>query len=695
MVKKHIDLYGTPFIMETGKVAKQANGAVVVRQGDVVVLVTAVTSKNDREGIDFLPFTVEYREKTYAAGKIPGGFFKREGRPNEKEILTSRLIDRPLRPLFPDGYRKDIQIIANVLCTDQENDTDIAAMNGASAALLISDIPFTTPVAAVRVGLIDGKMKINPTFDELDNSLIDIVVAGTRDAVLMVEGESREVSEEQMLEAIFFGHENLLPLIELQEELRKEVGKPKNEVQDTKKFEIDSVIREKTESALSRAIAVREKLARQEAVEKVFNDLLEEINPEEDQVLEFKSAFEKMEKRCVRKMILDDAVRADGRKYDEIRPISCEVGVLPRTHGSSLFTRGETQSLSIVTLGSADDEQRVDALEGEERKAFMLHYNFPPFSVGEVSNRLATGRREIGHGNLAERALKAVMPDSENFPYTVRVVSEILESNGSSSMATVCAGSLALMDAGVPIRKAVAGIAMGLIKEDEKTVILSDILGLEDHCGDMDFKVAGTKDGITAFQMDVKISGVTKEIVSRALEQAKAGRLYILEKMNETIAEPRSSMSEYAPKIVTIHINPSKIGEVIGPGGKNIRSIIEETGAKIDIEDDGRVNVSAVDSASADKAIEIIKHMTEEPEIGKIYNGKVKKIVDFGAFVEILPNTEGLVHISELCDYRVKAVRDVLKEGDIVPVKLIDIDRENRLRLSRKEALRSIGKEKK
>ncbi len=695
MVKKQIDLGGSTFSIETGKVAKQANGSVVVSQGDVVVLVTAVNSKKDREGIDFLPFMVEYREKTYAAGKIPGGFFKREGRPSEKEILTSRIIDRPLRPLFPDGYHKDIQVIANVLSTDKEYDTDIAAMNGASAALLISDIPFSTPVGAVRVGLIDGEMVINPKFSELENSDIDIVIAGTRDAVLMVEGESREVSEEQMRDAIFFGHENLIKMIEIQEELQKEAGKKKQEVSVPEVSEIYTALKEKAAGKLAEAIAIKEKMARQDAVEKVFAEALEEIAPDEEKTGEFKSAFEKIEKECVRNMILEKSVRADGRGLEDIRPITCEVSVLPRPHGSALFTRGETQSLSVVTLGSGDDEQRIDALEGEFKKSFMLHYNFPPFSVGETSNRLATGRREIGHGNLAERALKAVMPDSEEYPYTVRVVSEILESNGSSSMATVCAGSLALMDAGVPTKSPVAGIAMGLVKADDNVAILSDILGLEDHCGDMDFKVAGTQKGITAFQMDVKISGVTKDIVQNALTQAHKGRMHILGIMNSALSEPKAEMSQYAPRIITIHINPSKIGEVIGPGGKNIRGIIETTGAKIDIDDSGRVNVSAVESAAADKAVEIIKAMTEEPEVGKIYNGKVKKIMDFGAFVEIIPGTEGLVHISELCEERVKAVRDILNEGDEVPVKLIDIDREKRLRLSRKEALRAIEKEKK
>lgn len=694
MIKKQIDLMGSVFSIETGKIAKQANGSVVVSQGDVVVLVTAACSKNDREGIDFLPFTVEYREKAYAAGKIPGGFFKREGRPNNKEILTSRIIDRPLRPLFPDGYYKDIQVIATVLSTDREHDTDIAAMNGASAALLISDIPFNTPVGAVRVGLIDGKFAVNPTFSELKNSDINIVIAGTRDAVLMVEGESREVSEEQMLEAVFFGHENLLKMIALQEELQKEAGKKKNEVPAPKESEIFAVVKEKAEAPMMEAIAVKEKMARQDAVEKVFNDLLEAINPEDEKMSEFKSAFEKIEKICVRRMILEKSVRADGRGAEDIRHITCETGVLPRTHGSSLFTRGETQALCVITLGSSDDEQRIDALEGEAKKSFMLHYNFPPFSVGEVSNRLATGRREIGHGNLAERALSAVIPPSDKFPYTVRVVSEILESNGSSSMATVCGGSLALMDAGVPIKKPVAGIAMGLVKEGDKAAILSDILGLEDHCGDMDFKVAGTENGITAFQMDVKISGVSKDIVRNALEQAHKGRLQILGKMSSALSEPRSAMSQYAPRITTLHVNPSKIGGIIGPGGKNIRSIVETTGAKIDIQDDGTVNVSAVDASAVGKAINIIRGMTEEPEIGRIYNGKVKKIMDFGAFVEILPNTEGLVHISELSEERVKAVRDILSEGDEVLVKLIDIDREKKLRLSRKEALRTSGKEK-
>ncbi|MBI5374263.1 MAG: polyribonucleotide nucleotidyltransferase [Candidatus Schekmanbacteria bacterium] len=687
MIKKEIDFFGKKLSLETGRLAKQADGAVLASLDDVVVLVTAVSSKLDRKGLDFLPFSVDYREKTYAAGKIPGGFFKREGRPNEKEILTSRLIDRPLRPLFPDGYFKDVQVMVSVLCTDQKNDPDVISVIGASAALLISNIPLTIPVAAVRVGRIDGKFIINPTYEELEKSDINLIVAGTKEAVTMVEGGASEISEADMLEAVFYGHESLKKVIELQEEFRKEAGKEKVTVTIVDDHEFRDAVRAKVKDAINAACRIKAKLERQDAVEKIKADAKAALEIDEEKESHFERYFGEIESECLRTMIVEESVRADGRGTKDIRQITCEIGVLPRTHGTAVFTRGETQSLSVVTLGTSDDEQIIDALEGESRRSFMLHYNFPPFSVNETSNRFGPGRREIGHGNLAERALKQVLPSSDKFPYTLRIVSEILESNGSSSMATVCSGSLSLMDAGVPIKAAVAGIAMGLIKEGEKVVVLSDILGLEDHLGDMDFKVAGTKNGITAFQMDIKILGVTKDIVKTALEQAKAGRLHILGKMDEVISKPRESISAYAPRILTININPSRIGELIGPGGKNIRSIIERTKAKIDVDDTGRVNVSSVDSQAAESAVNIIKGMMEDPEVGKIYLGKVKKIMDFGAFVEILPGTEGLVHISQLENTRVKSVRDVLNEGDEVLVKLLEIDKDGKLRLSRKEAL--------
>lgn len=679
-------------IIETGKIAKQANGAVTVQYGGTVVLVTAVMSKEPSEGdISFVPLTVEYQEKTYAAGKIPGGFFKREGKPSEKEVLTSRLIDRPIRPLFPYGLKHEVQVMALVLSHDGENDPDILALNGASCALGISDIPFPYTLGAVRVGMVDGEFIINPTFAELEKSAIDLVVAGTREGIIMIESGMNEVPEDIVLKAIEFGHKSLIASIELQEQLKQRCGKPK-EGDITIKVVDEELYKKVKELALNRikeVETVSTKEQREELIDLIAKDLVKAIviegssHTEED----VREALVKAEKEEVRRAVIDKQKRIDGRGFKDIREIACEVGVLPRTHGSALFTRGQTQSLSVATLGTAADEQIIDALEGETTKAFMLHYSFPPFSVGEVRPVRGPGRREIGHGALAERALKPIMPSKEEFPYTVRVVSEVLESNGSSSMATVCAGTLALMDAGVPIKQPVSGIAMGLIKENNKAVVLTDISGLEDHFGDMDFKVTGTEKGITALQLDLKIDGIAMDILRKALEQSREARLFVLEKIKDVIAAPRREISQYAPRIETLRINPDKIRDLIGPGGKTIRKIIDETGVTIDIEDDGRVNVASVDKGAMEKAIEIINRLTEAPEVGKIYAGKVKRIMPFGAFVEILPGQEGLVHVSELSDKYVKNVEDEVKIGDEVLVKLIEIDEQGRLNLSRKQTM--------
>ncbi|OGL50743.1 MAG: polyribonucleotide nucleotidyltransferase [Candidatus Schekmanbacteria bacterium RIFCSPHIGHO2_02_FULL_38_11] len=688
MIKKEINLNDLMLSIETGRLAKQADGAVLVRYGDVMVLVTAVAADTPRENIDFLPFTVDYREKAYAAGKIPGGFFKREGRPQEKEILTSRLIDRPLRPLFPDEYYYEVQVIATVLSADQQNDPDVVAVIGASSALLISKIPFTTPVGAVRVGRINGEFIINPSYKQIEESDVNIVVAGTKEAIMMVEGGANEISEKDMLDAILFGHEQIKKIIALQEEFASAANPQKSEtivIPDDPDLKVK--VKELSLEKINRAVRIGRKQHREEALGKILEELLAIAGEDKQKGLLIKKYYHEAEREEMRRVILEEGIRADGRSVTDIRPITCEVGVLPRTHGSAVFTRGETQALVVTTLGTSQDEQRVDALEGESRKTFMLHYNFPAFSVGETASMRNPGRREIGHGNLAERSLLAVLP-KDKFPYTIRIVSDILESNGSSSMATVCGATLSLMDAGVPIKDPVAGIAMGLIKEGEKVSILSDILGIEDHLGDMDFKVAGTKKGITAFQMDIKIFGVTKEIMEKSLEQARVGRIHILDEMEKAISKPRENLSVYAPRILTHYVRPDKIGEIIGPGGKMIRSIIEKTGAKIEIDDSGRVNISSVSEESANKALEIIKDISQEPEIGKIYFGKVKKIMDFGAFVEIFPKTEGLVHISQLADYRVNNVSDEVREGEEIAVKLIDIDEQGRLKLSRKEALK-------
>jgi len=691
------EIGGKRLILETGIMAKQAGGAVVARYGDTVVLATAVSSKVERENVDFLPLTVDYQEKAYSAGKIPGGFFKREGRQTEKEILSSRLIDRPLRPLFPDGYYFDTQVIASVLSLGDESASDLMGMIASSSAVAISDIPFNGPVGAVRVGYIDGKFCINPSFKEIAASSLNLVVAGTADAIMMVEGGANELSEDQMLEALETAHREIKKIVALQQELVSKVGKSKRAV---KVVEIDRELEKEVAAlALDRlktSIIIPDKMERQKTLDVLLDEIKQKLRKEDDPTRgrQIAAIFFNIEKDEVRRIILEKNVRADGRKPEQIRPISSLVGLLPRTHGSALFTRGETQALVVTTLGTSEDEQRIDSLEGEYFKTFMLHYNFPPFSVGETKPLRGPGRREVGHGALAERALKAMVPSKLEFPYTIRIVSDILESNGSSSMATVCGGTLSLMDAGVPIKAPVAGIAMGLIKEGDKVIVLSDILGLEDHLGDMDFKVTGTSKGITALQMDMKIEGITIAVMRTALQQAKEGRLHILGKMLETLQSPRKNLNPYAPRIITMQINPDKIKDVIGSGGKVIRSIVEQTGAKIDIEDSGVINIASSDEAAANKAKEIIKGIVQDAEVGKLYMGKVRKIMDFGAFVEIFPGTDGLLHISQISEHRLEKVTDELKEGDEVLVKVLEIDRQGKIRLSRKEAMREKGKEK-
>jgi len=694
MIKKvELDFHGRPLSIEIGRVAKQADGAALVRYGETVVLVTAVAAKELKLDTDFFPLTVDYQEKTFAAGKIPGGFFKREGRPSEKEILTCRLVDRAIRPLFSEGLRCETQVIATVLSADRENDPDVVAMLGTSIALHVSDIPFNGPLAGVRIGRIDGQWVINPTQSQLRDSDTDIFLSGSRDAIVMVEGGARMVPEDEILEALFTGHEAIQPLLQIQEEIRREIGKPKRHVPLA---ELNSGVVKRVEelalAKLKQAIEIPEKLERYKRISEVKGEVvgqaLEELPDKEKDI---KGAFDELKRKTFRDLVIEQERRIDGRGLKDIRPITCEVEVLPRTHGSALFTRGETQALVVTTLGTASDEQKIDALIGEHYKKFMLHYNFPPFSVGEVKFLRGPSRREIGHGNLAERALLPVLPPEESFPYTVRIVSEILESNGSTSMATVCGGSLSMMDAGVPVAAPVAGIAMGLIKEGEHVRVLSDILGDEDHLGDMNFKVAGTPEGITSLQMDIKISGVNREIMRQALHQAKEGRLHILGIMGATMASHRANVSGHAPRIITLKVKPDKIREIIGPGGKVIRGIIEATGVKMDVEDDGTVMIASSDEAASRKAIEMVQRIAAEAEIGKIYKGTVRKIVDFGAFVEILPGTDGLVHISQLAPERVRRVSDVLKEGDEVMVKVLEIDRQGKIRLSRKEALQETG----
>jgi polyribonucleotide nucleotidyltransferase len=688
--RREVEIGGRTLSIEMGKLAKQANGSALVRMGDTVVLVTACASKEEREGIDFLPLTVDYRENFYASGKIPGGFFKREGRPNEKEILTSRLIDRPIRPMFPDGWHRETQVIGLVLSTDRENDSDILAVTGASAALYCSEIPFPTPLGSVRIGLLDGKFVVNPTFEQLKRSDLNLTVAGSSEAIVMVEAGANEVAEGQMVEALGIAHREIQKIAALQEELFRAMAPRKIEVKARQRDAgIQREVEEKGLTRLKDAMKTRGKLAAERQVEALEASLIEEMGEREPEVLaEASSLFSAMQEKILREEVLVHRRRLDGRAFDEIREVTCEVGVLPRTHGSSLFTRGETQALVTVTLGTSEDVQRLDWLEGESEKRFMLHYNFPPFSVGEAKFLRGPGRREIGHGALAERALVSVIPAEHEFPYTIRIVSDILESNGSSSMASVTGGCLALMDAGVPLKAPIAGIAMGLVKEGDGYAILTDIAGAEDHYGDMDFKVAGTANGITALQMDIKVTGLTQAIMGEALEQARRARIFILEKMAAALPAPRREISAYAPRIFTLRIPTDKIRDVIGPGGKMIRSIIERTGVKIDVEDDGSIAIASTDEASAKKAIQIIEELTAVPEIGKTYLGKVQRIVDFGAFVEILPGTDGLLHISEVADYRVKDVRSEISEGDQILVKVINIDPQGKVKLSRKAVLR-------
>lgn len=684
-----VEFGGRTITMSTGKMAKQASGAVLVSCGDTVVLVTAVAAKSAKEGQDFFPLTVNYTEKAYAGGKIPGGFFKREARPSDPETLICRLIDRPIRPLFPENFLNDTQIMATVVSAEIDNDPAILSMLGASAALTISDAPFSGPIAGVKVGRVEGRLICNPTAAELEQSDMEIVVAASRDAVIMVEGEAKFVSEADLLDAIFFAKEAVLPLIEAQEELQRKAGVTKREVAPITVDEaLLSRVRELSYDRIGEAVKLKTKQDRHNQIDLIKAETIEALKEEfEGSAKQIKAFLGDFEYERVRADILDTGIRIDGRTTDTVRPISTEAGLLPRVHGSALFTRGETQSLVTTTLGTSSDEQRIDSLYGESRKRFLLHYNFPPFSVGETSFRLAPGRREIGHGMLAERALSAVIPKHDDFPYTIRIVAETLESNGSSSMAAVCGGCMSLMDAGVPVTAPVAGIAMGLIKEGEKFAILSDILGDEDHLGDMDFKVAGTAAGVTALQMDIKIGGVTKEVMQQALKQAREGRLHILGKMAETLAEPRSEMSAFAPRITTIWIKTDRIRDVIGTGGKNIRNITETTGVTVDIEDTGRINIASTNKEACDLAIQMIRGLTDEAEEGKLYMGTVRKIMDFGAFVEIMPGTDGLVHISELDTARVKVVTDVLNEGDKVLVKCIGIDKNGKIKLSRKEAL--------
>ena len=685
-IRKEMELGGRKLVIETGRMAKQASGAVTVQFGETMILATAVASDTPVDQLDFMPLQVEYRERAYAAGKIPGGFFKREGRPSEKETVSARLTDRPIRPLFPKDYRNEVQIIIFVLSADKENDADILGTIGASAALSISPIPFLGPIASVRMGRIAGEFVINPTFQQLEESDMDVVISGSKDSILMVEGWSKEVAEEDMLRALEIGHREIARIVGLQEELVQEAGKPKAEYTPVvPPEELEEKIRSEYTDRVAQALTIPEKTERREYLKSLQEEMtaaLEEDYPDDVRFVPY--IVEEILKEKMRAQVLETGRRIDGRGLDEIRPIQCEVGVLPRAHGSALFTRGQTQSLAATTLGTKMDEQKIEGLDGESWKRYMLHYNFPPFSVGEIRRMHGPGRREIGHGQLAERALKCLIPSEEDFPYTIRVVSDILESNGSSSMATVCAGSLSLMDAGVPIRTNVAGIAMGLIKEGDNVAILTDILGDEDHMGDMDFKVAGTREGITAFQMDIKIPGITFDIMHEALMKALNARLFILDIMDQTLSEPRSSISPYAPRIFTMQIPTETIGMVIGPGGKTIREIIDKTGVTIDIENDGTVTIAAVDSEAAEEAKKIINKITVMPEVGKTYIGKVKRIMDFGAIVEILPGREGLLHISEIDHKHIRRVEDVLKVGDEVAVKLLAIGDDGKYSLSRK-----------
>jgi len=695
ILRKQIDLAGRKLVLETGRLGKQAGGAVFICYGDTCLLATATSSAEPREGIDFFPLTVDYEERLYSVGKIPGGFIKREGRPSEKAILSSRLIDRPIRPLFPKGYHNDVHIVATVMSVDQDNLPDVTAINGASAALHISGIPFKEPIGAVVVGYVDGQLIINPTVEEAEKSLFHLTVAGTKDAVMMVEAGCKEISEELCLEAIMFGHEKIKEIVQFIEEFREEalkigLAKEKEEPQlAVIDSELEQAVKDFAEEPLQKALLNKDKLEREENVKRIKDEAIlhfTEIYP--DNLKDVEKVLDTIIKTYIRKLITVDKIRPDGRALDEIRTITCEAGVLPRTHGSGLFTRGQTQVLTIATLGAIGDEQILDGLGVEESKRYMHHYNFPPYSVGEARPMRGPGRREIGHGALAERALEPMIPPEEEFPYTIRLVSEVVESNGSTSMASVCGSTISLMDAGVPIKAPVAGIAMGLIKEGEHYSILSDIQGLKDANGDMDFKVAGTSKGITAIQMDIKIPGINRDILRDALEQARKGRLFILDKILSVISEPRPELSPYAPRIISMVIDPEKIRDVIGPGGKTIKKIIDETGAKIDIEDDGHVFIAAVNTEAGEKAKQMIEKLTKEVEVGEIYMGKVIRIMNFGAFVEILPGKEGLVHISQLAEERTNKVEDVVSIGDQILVKVTEIDRQGRINLSRKEALR-------
>jgi polyribonucleotide nucleotidyltransferase len=689
IVSKSVQIGDATLSLETGRVARQADGAVVVRYGDTMVLVTAVASSDVREDIDFFPLSVEYREKTYAAGKIPGGFLKREGRPSDKEILSARLIDRPIRPLFPENFRNETQVIATIISVDKEYDADVLAGVGASAALSISDIPFEGPIASVRVCKIAGNLVVNPKFSQIAEASLELIVAGSDDSIVMVEGEARENSEDEILEAIQFAHVEIKKLIALQRELVEAVGRPKREVVIPEIPEgLEAKVAELATEGLRTAIRIKEKKERRDAIKAVTKEVKEKLEEEyTDYMKKIGEFVHDLEKKETRSMMLSESVRLDGRKSDEIRPITCEVGYLPRAHGSALFTRGQTQALGTTTLGTKMDEQMIDALEGESYKSYMLHYNFPPFCTGEAKPIRGTSRREVGHGNLAERALKPVLPQNGTFPYTIRIVSDVLESNGSSSMATVCSGSLSLMDAGVPVSASVAGIAMGLIKENDDIMILSDILGDEDHLGDMDFKVAGTRNGVNAIQMDIKIKGISYEIMKQALENARKGRLHILDIMDEALGTPREDISIFAPRIITVSIPVDKIGMVIGPGGKTIKGIIETTGVKIDIDDSGVATIASDDVEAAQSARRIIETMVKEPEVGEHYKGTVKRITTFGAFVEFAPGKEGMIHISEVDLHRIQKIEDVLKLGDTVDVLIKRVDKDGKIGLSRKEYL--------
>ena len=694
------DFAGRNISLKADYVAAQADGAILVYYGDTVVLVTAVSLKSIREGVDFLPLTVDYQEMTFAAGKIPGGFFKREGRPNEREILTSRLIDRAIRPLFPKGYYSETQLVASVLSLDKENDSIVTAMLGASVALEISNVPFKGPIAGVRVGLINGQFICNPSSDKILESEINIFMVGRKVTpgksgknydveLVMMEGDAKEVAENVIVDAIQFGLEAIRPVIDLQDKIREAIGKTKRPVaQIVKDEELTARVKSDALAGLKEGYSMPRKLERYSKLGEVREKVIKSIGGDDTALCKkVAGIIEELENGILRGMIINEKKRIDGRTSKDIRPISAEVGILPRTHGSALFNRGETQALAVVTLGTSSDEQRIDFIGGEEMRSFMLHYNFPPYSVGEAKGQRSPGRREIGHGALARKALVPVLPSPETFPYTIRIVSEILSSNGSSSMATVCGGTLSMMDAGVPMKDFVAGIAMGLLKEGDDVVILTDILGDEDHAGDMDFKVCGTEKGITAMQMDIKIDGLTEDILRKALDQAREGRIFIIGKMRETISAPRSDISQYAPRITTVKVKVDQVRNVIGSGGKNIRQIISETGVTIDVEDDGTVTIASSDAEAASRAVMMVKWLTEEAEVGKIYRGTVKKIVDFGAFVEILPGTEGLLHISQIAKERINKVTDVLQEGDEVMVKVLEMDKSGKIRLSRKEAL--------